>query len=680
MKLRTLFAALACFAISGLAMAAEPENFIVAEAIPTSAVTAQSTAVELLDDAVATCQANNRTPLIDDLAYQPVASSARDAVTLRYICVPINDARLKVPADDASNPRARVRPIRQAVPLSVAPLFGWDMTYGAAFDFVEASRLDTMRKYFRDTWLQAEYAEKAVLDPKLFDGLKDQAIDAAIMVDAQSYYGRGAQIRFAVGNVAEERSFNARNRRIETRSLRAGQVRDLAKNLLTFEPLPPEPKAYEVKGGVDRFVQSGYVGVVSVYLDGRVRQFPIHSRDLSVTDEATHKTIAGRLSRLLEQSEMSPGQRQAAAEEEAAKMAAAPLLSAAREGDVRRIQRLARAGADLYAEDDDETALLIAADAGQAEVVEALLALGVDPNRMTAGRSAPLTSAAYSGDLKIVKRLLDAGANPNIETLPWSPLNAAISARLDGNLPVIRELVARGAHVDGLVRAEPPLIAAIQNAPSLEVVSYLLSQRANVNVVYRGRTPLMEASTVSPVTETHRTELVDLLIDAGAAVDFLTADCWSALSFAKHMGRRDVEEQLLAHGAKPGLNEECKNKQARDREAVLAAGASPNIVALTSKTVKTFIAETKGNVLLHYYTASASYAVAQREFLASSATQLLPHARLAEIVPDDSSAREHKITAIPTMILFRDGKEIARKVGFKSREDAQAWLDKFVNK
>lgn len=37
--------------------------------------------------------------------------------------------------------------------------------------------------------------------------------------------------------------------------------------------------------------------------------------------------------------------------------------------------------------------------------------------------------------------------------------------------------------------------------------------------------------------------------------------------------------------------------------------------------------------------------------------------------------REHKVRATPTLVLFRDGVEVARKVGAMPADDLIAWLD-----
>ena len=122
-----------------------------------------------------------------------------------------------------------------------------------------------------------------------------------------------------------------------------------------------------------------------------------------------------------------------------------PLIIASRQGNLKTVQTLLAAGADVNATNSKQTtALMAASEAGHADIikalgtrkqldleamdwnmdtalmlavrhqqaaaVDALLALGANVNFMKAGMSV-LIAASYQGNAAIVQALLDAGAN-----------------------------------------------------------------------------------------------------------------------------------------------------------------------------------------------------------------------------------------------------------------------------
>ncbi len=175
-----------------------------------------------------------------------------------------------------------------------------------------------------------------------------------------------------------------------------------------------------------------------------------------------------------------------------------------------RLPRRAIAAADLPA----------AAQAGDLDAIEKLLALGLPVDAVDAQGATALIRAAGSGYAALVVRLLDARADPTHAAHSGATcLSAAVAAR--------REAVARTLLQHG-VAADQPLpgggtalmIAAALGLPRL--AEALLEHGASVNAVDgRGNTPLQAAAQFAFESRDTATcsELLAVLLRAGASVD-----------------------------------------------------------------------------------------------------------------------------------------------------------------
>ncbi|KXZ43354.1 hypothetical protein GPECTOR_93g624 [Gonium pectorale] len=149
------------------------------------------------------------------------------------------------------------------------------------------------------------------------------------------------------------------------------------------------------------------------------------------------------------------------------------LMLAAEQGHVGIVVEMIEEGADLGAKDEyGTTPLHYAARKGHQEVVKELLAAGADVNAATKGGQTPLKLLASKGHLAVVKEALAAWAYVNSASEDgWTPARIAAFNRLreaargvvpasdwdektqlhvaasDGNLEVVKELLAAGADV-----------------------------------------------------------------------------------------------------------------------------------------------------------------------------------------------------------------------------------------
>ena len=123
------------------------------------------------------------------------------------------------------------------------------------------------------------------------------------------------------------------------------------------------------------------------------------------------------------------------------------LIEAADKGDLNRVNSLIAAGADVNArESDGGNALISACAGGHHEVVQALLGNGADINASAKNNRAALHYASAIGNREVVKTLVDKGADINAKD--EDGLTALMLAAAGGHREVVQTLVDKGADVD----------------------------------------------------------------------------------------------------------------------------------------------------------------------------------------------------------------------------------------
>ncbi len=194
-----------------------------------------------------------------------------------------------------------------------------------------------------------------------------------------------------------------------------------------------------------------------------------------------------------------------------------------------------------------------AAPAGQGEAEAAAAAAA----RATALAEAPsgtpderLYAALRAGRIDAGLAALDAGANAHAlpaegdrdqRTLP-------MLAALQGDLRLLRQLIARGADLNARHHGLSPLLAATRDSwhGRPEAVMTLLANGADSRQADPdGNTPLHHAARSTDPA------VAALLLDAGAQVDVLNAEGLSPLSIACASGNWRLARFLIEHGARP---------------------------------------------------------------------------------------------------------------------------------
>ena len=198
-----------------------------------------------------------------------------------------------------------------------------------------------------------------------------------------------------------------------------------------------------------------------------------------------------------------------------------PLMAASAIGDVKSVKLLVSRGAalDIRANYGGWTALFMAALNGHEETVQYLIRAGADVNIQGDKRSTPLILACMKGHPSIALMLINAGANVNASTdLGYTALHGAA---VRGLPKVARILIEKGADV-------------------------------NRREVLNNDTPLIYAAVKG------NDDTVNILISAGAELDFKGDNGCTAYLVAKSSGHINVAHILQAAGANTEIgNDEC---------------------------------------------------------------------------------------------------------------------------
>ncbi len=259
------------------------------------------------------------------------------------------------------------------------------------------------------------------------------------------------------------------------------------------------------------------------------------------------------------------------------------LLMAAQNGHTESVQALLAAGAEVERvnETSGTFALLQAAQAGHIESVQALLAAGAEVERVheTNGTFA-LLMAAKNGHTESVQALLAAGAE--VERVhETNGTFALLMAAQNGHTEIVQALLAAGAEVERVHETSGTfaLLMAAQNGHT-ESVQALLAAGAEVERVNEtsGTFALLMAA------QAGHTESVQALLAAGAEVERVNETSGTfALLMAAQAGHTESVQALLAAGAEvERVNETngtfallmaAQNGHTESVQALLAAGA-----------------------------------------------------------------------------------------------------------
>ncbi|MBI5649922.1 MAG: ankyrin repeat domain-containing protein [Chloroflexi bacterium] len=197
---------------------------------------------------------------------------------------------------------------------------------------------------------------------------------------------------------------------------------------------------------------------------------------------------------------------------------------------------------------ENEMALIENARRGDVMVVKKLLAQGANVHAHDADGVTALIAAAYGNHLKTARVLIAAGADVNIQDA--TKQSAFLIATSEGYVELLKLTLQAGADVHrtdsyngtGLIRAA--------HRGHVEVIQELLKTEIKINHVNRlGWTALLEAIILGDGGARH-TEVVRLLVNAGADVNLADNQRVTPLAHARQRGYADIIAILERAGAR----------------------------------------------------------------------------------------------------------------------------------
>ncbi len=168
-------------------------------------------------------------------------------------------------------------------------------------------------------------------------------------------------------------------------------------------------------------------------------------------------------------------------QEELVDMGYSNLISAAQENDLPTVQAYLASGADPNRlTSDGGSALRQAASNNNPEMVRALINAGADVNLTMPGNHSAMTDAVMYGSTDAARVLLEHGADPNYRTDPENPFSGMLTnAARNGHTEMVRLLLDAGADATGVV-GEFALEDAIE-FDDREMERMLIDAGANAN-------------------------------------------------------------------------------------------------------------------------------------------------------------------------------------------------------
>nr|XP_057914727.1 ankyrin-3-like isoform X9 [Doryrhamphus excisus] len=220
---------------------------------------------------------------------------------------------------------------------------------------------------------------------------------------------------------------------------------------------------------------------------------------------------------------------------------------ASKEGHVEVVAELLKLEAAVdAATKKGNTALHIASLAGQAEVVKELVTNGANVNAQSQNGFTPLYMAAQENHLEVVRFLLENSASQSMATEDgFTPLAVALQQGHDQVVSLLLENDTKG-------KVRLPALHIAARKDDTKAAALLLQNDHNADV----ESKMMNRTTESGFTPLHiaahygNINVATLLLNRGAAVDFMARNDITPLHVASKRGNSNMVKLLLDRGSK----------------------------------------------------------------------------------------------------------------------------------
>ena len=186
--------------------------------------------------------------------------------------------------------------------------------------------------------------------------------------------------------------------------------------------------------------------------------------------------------------------------------------------------------------------LLAAAAQNQSEIVQRLLAAGVDIETRDTHGSTALLLATHANAAEVARILIESGADVNaMDNISDSPY---LYAGAEGRLEILRMTLKHGADLASVNRYGGTALIPAAHHGHVETVRELLQTATDIDHVNNlGWTALLEAVILGDGGPVY-IEIVKLLLEAGADSDIADDNGVTPLEHAKQSGYAEITELL----------------------------------------------------------------------------------------------------------------------------------------
>lgn len=192
--------------------------------------------------------------------------------------------------------------------------------------------------------------------------------------------------------------------------------------------------------------------------------------------------------------------------------------------------------------------LIDAARRGDLGAVRSALADGASVGAVDSTGQTAVITAAYGDHVAVAEVLIGAGADVNVKDNTQQ--SAYLIPTADGGLELLRLMLRSGANVHSLDSYNGTGLIRAADRGHVEIIRELLRTPIAIDHVNRlGWTALLEAIILGNGGQRH-TEVVRLLVEAGADVNLADRDGVSPLAHARRRGYRDIIQILEGAGAR----------------------------------------------------------------------------------------------------------------------------------